>query len=155
MNTYQFIENDFNYIDLELPVIACIFETEKIQLKQISYHEALLLNFFKNNPYYKCNFNELLALNKVGAEDREVLKEVLQTLLSNKKLFNNSSYYNDVQEMSIGLSPLGEKLMEQGYVLTNTVLTEKIPGILILPPMLFSQKAKVKLCFRKSKVFLP
>lgn len=125
MNTYQFIENDFNYIDLELPVIACSFEIEKIKLKQISYHEALLLNFFKNNPYYKCKFNELLALNKVGAEDTEILKEVMQNLLSNKKLFNTSSYYNNQQEMSIGLSPLGEKLVEQSYVLTRNSLTEK------------------------------
>lgn len=125
MTAYQFIENDLNYIDLELPVIACIFEIEKIKLKQISYNEALLLNFFKNNPYHKCNFEELLSLNKIGTENKEILKEVLQDLLSNKKLFNNSSYYNELQEMSIGLSPLGEKLIEQGYVLSNTIITEK------------------------------
>lgn len=125
MNACQFIENNFNYIDLELPVIACIFEIEKIKLKQISYHEVLLLNFFKNNPYHKCNFEELLFLNKVDAENKEILKEVLQNLLSIKTLFNNSSYYNDLQEMSVGLSPLGEKLFEQGYVLTNSIVTEK------------------------------
>lgn len=43
----RYIEKDSDIVDLELPVIACSFEVEKIKLKEISYYAALLLNFFK------------------------------------------------------------------------------------------------------------
>lgn len=125
LNNLRYIEKDSTIVDLELPVIACSFEIEKIKLKKYSYEAALLLNFFKNNPFYKCNFDEILKINKVGEEEKGILKDEMKELLTYKKLFNNSSYYNDLQEMSIGLSPLGSKLFEEGYILTNEIETEK------------------------------
>lgn len=121
----RYIEKDSNIVDLELPVIVCSFEIERIKLKEFSYEAALLLNFFKNNPFYKCNFDEILKINKVSEEDKSILKKEMQELLSYKKLFNTSSYYNDLQDMCIGLSPLGIKLFEEGHILTNEIETEK------------------------------
>lgn len=149
----RYIEKDSDIVDLELPVIACSFEVERIKLRSISYEAALLLNFFKNNPFYKCNFDEILKINKVGEEKKGILKEEIQVLLNYKKLFNTSSYYNDLQEMSIGLSPLGAKLFEEGYLLTNEIETEKYTFYYDIATDRFLNDTESKTVLEKEKSF--
>lgn len=149
----RYIEKDSHIVDLELPVIACCFEIEKIKLKEFSYYAALLLNFFKNNPFYKCNFEDLLKINKVGEEEKSILKDEMKELLSCKKLFNTSSYYNELQEMSIGLSPLGVKLFEEGYVLTNEIETEKYTFYYDIATKRFLSESESKTVLEREKSF--
>ena len=149
----RYIEKDSHIVDLELPVIDCCFEIEKIKLKEFSYYAALLLNFFKNNPFYKCNFEDLLKINKVGEEEKSILKDEMKELLSYKKLFNTSSYYNDLQEMSIGLSPLGVKLFEEGYVLTNEIETEKYTFYYDIATKRFLSESESKTVLEREKSF--
>lgn len=112
---------DTQYADLELPVIQCVFETEKIKLAPINQYSNLLLNFFKRKPFFKCNFEEILTINKIAPSHKERLKEELQTLLTYKKLVNNASYFDEYNEMCVGLSVIGESLYDIGHIPTNDI----------------------------------
>lgn len=112
---------DIQYADLELPVIQCVFETEKIKLTPINQYSNLLLNFFKRRPFFKCNFEEILTINNIAPNYKERLKEELRLLLIYKKLINNASYFNEDNEMCIGLSVIGENLYDLGHIPTNDI----------------------------------
>lgn len=99
MTMYQYIVTSANHADFKLPDMTCAFERGKIQLEPISYHRSLLLNFFKTNPFYKCNFDELLTRNNVEADDKEILKKEMQYLLSSKRIFNKIFYFNELYKI--------------------------------------------------------
>lgn len=79
-----------------LPLPAHLKE-KKFNLSQFSVMG--LCYFFKNNPFYKCNFDKLLTRNNMKADDKEILKKEMQYLLSSKRIFNKIFYFNELYKI--------------------------------------------------------